>query len=491
MLMVAQWEPNVVRKALAILISLALVGLWPEAGWSQRRGISLLRDAEIERDLRAFVDPILEAAGIESQAVQIFLVNDKSINAFVAGGQNLFIHTGLLMAAQTPSQLIGVMAHETGHIAGGDVARSGRAIASAGTVSIISMLAGIAMAVAGAADAGASLIASSGQFAQMSFLAYSRTQESQADQAALKFLRRTKQSANGLISFFELLESEELKITTNRDPYIRSHPLTRERISRLYDAARASPYWDTPENPRFVNMLKRMKAKLRGYMLTPRQTLNFYPPSDNSIYARYARAFAYHKAAFTDKAIAEVNTLLDDVPHDPYFLELKGQILFESGKVKRAIEPYREAVHYAPGETLLRVGLAQAIIASEDPKYLDEAITNLKVANQRDPYNSFSWYQLAIAYSLKGDKPMADISTAERYLLTGRNREALMLAKRASTQIPKNTPGWWRAQDIVYLAKSEQEAQGKKPQDDGDRDKGDRDGGGDGGGNGNDGDSDD
>ncbi len=456
------------RKILAVVISFALVAVWPDTGWSQRRGLSILRDAEIERDLRAFTDPLFEAAGIDKQAVRLFLVNDKSINAFVAGGQNLFVHTGLLMAAKKPSEVIGVLAHETGHIAGGDVSRSGRAIRSAGTVSIISMLAGIAAAVAGAANAGASLIASSGQFAQRSFLAYSRTQESQADQAALNFLRRTKQSANGLISFFELLASEEAKVTTNRDPYIRSHPLNRERISRLLDAARQSPYWDAPENPVYVDMLKRMQAKLRGYLLSPRQTLSIYPPSDKSVYARYARAFAYHKAALTDKAIAEIDAMLDDVPNDPYFLELKGQILFESGKVKRAIEPFREAVRYAPGETLLRVGLAQAIIASEDPAYLDEAITQLTVANQRDPYNSFGWYQLAIAYSRKGNKPMADLATAERYLLTGRFREAVRLAKRASTEIPENTPGWWRAQDIVYLAKSEAEANGKHGPDEGD-----------------------
>ncbi len=450
------------RNTLAGLISLILVAVPPTASLAQRGGISLIRDAEIERTIRAYSTPIFEVAGLQDSAISIYLVNDSSLNAFVAGGQNIFLHTGLLMTAENPQQVIGVIAHETGHITGGHLARSGDAMKSATAVSIISMLAGIAAIVGGAGDAGAAILSSSGGFAQRAFMSYTRTQEASADQAALKFLTASEQTADGLISFFERLVSEENKITTNRDPYIRSHPLTRQRITRLFDGAQRSPYWNKPPDPDLVERHKRMRAKLRGFILPAQQTFYLYPASDRSLYGRYARAVAFHKIAEIDRALAEIDSLLAEYPKDPYFYELKGQILFESGKIERAVPPYQQAVRYGPGETLLRVSLAQAIIATEDVTLYDEAIKHLKVANQRDPYNSFAWHQLAIAYNREGKREMADLATAEVYLLSGRFREAVGLAERSLARIPENTPDWWRAQDIVNLAQQIIEEQGRR-----------------------------
>ncbi|MFQ5535536.1 MAG: M48 family metalloprotease [Sphingomonadales bacterium] len=449
------------HRFFAILISLWLIATWPTVSLSQGRGIALIRDAEIENTIRTYAAPIFEAAGLENAAISIYLVNDRSLNAFVAGGQNIFVHTGLLLAAENPQQVIGVLAHETGHITGGHLARSSDAFRSATAVSMISILAGVAAMAAGAADAGAALLGSSGGFAQRAFFKYSRTQESSADQAALTFLNASEQSATGLIEFFERLISEEIKITTNRDPYIRSHPLTRQRITRLFDGATRSPYWDKPASPELIDRHHRMRAKLRGFLLDPQDTFNIYPRTDRSLYARYARAVAFHKAAEMELALATTDSLLDEKPKDPYFHELKGQILFESGKVTEAIEPYRNAVKYAPGETLLRVSFAQAIIASEDPSLNEEAIRHLKVANQRDPYNPFAWHQLAIAYSRDGRQELADLATAERYLLTGRFRDSIGLAERAATQISEDSPDWWRAQDVVNLATQLMEKQGR------------------------------
>lgn len=449
------------RKILAIFISISLTVLWPSAGFSQR-SISLLRDAETENIIRAWVTPLFDAAGLESDALTIYIVNDNSLNAFVMGGQNIFIHTGLLLAAQRPSQVIGVLAHETGHITGGHLSRFADGTKSASAVSLITILAGIAAIAVGAGDAGAALLGSSGTFAQRAFFKYTRVQESSADQAAMVLLEASGQSSQGLVEFFERLIVMENKITTNRDPYIRSHPLNRDRINSIINGSRDSVYWDKPDKPEFVEMHKRMQAKLRGYLFDPEQTFNIYPTTDQSLYARYARAMAYHKMAELDLALAETNSLLDDAPKDAYFYELKGQILFESGKTKDAVVPYRKAVKYAPSETLLRVSLAQSIIASEDMSLNGEAITQLMVANQRDPYNSFAWHQLAIAYNRDGRREMADLATAERYLLVGRFREAAVLAQRASGQIAEDTPSWWQSQDIINLASQIIEDQGRR-----------------------------
>jgi len=434
--------------------------LLPTAAAAQ--GFSLIRDAEIEKYLRQWVTPILEAAQLENEAVSIYLVNDKTPNAFVVGGQNIFVHTGTLTIAKSPGEVIGVVAHEVGHIVGGHLSRSGEAGAAASKVSLLSMLAGVAAIVAGAPDAGATLIAGSGGFAQRAFFAHTRVQESAADQSALRFLTETHQSARGLIRFFEYLQGYTNQFAVHIDPYTQSHPLTRTRITRLLEAARATPYWDTPENPVFVEQFRRMQAKLHGFLSQPQEVFYLYPEKDTSIYARYARAVAHHRLAERDKALAEVNSLLAKEPANPYFNELKGQIEFEGGHPQEAIGPYRAAIKYARDEALFRVGLAQAIIATEDKSLTDEAIMQLRVANQRDPYNSMAWYQLAIAYAQEGNTTLADLATAERYMLIGRFREAAGLANRASTRLADNSPDWWRAQDIVNQAVREYQKQLKQ-----------------------------
>jgi len=429
-------------------------------GYAQ--GISLIRDAEIERDIRLYATPAWQAAGLDPAAVRIFLVNDKTLNAFVAGGQNIFINTGLIIKARNPSEIIGVLAHETGHISAGHLARTQEALKGATATMILSMLAGLGAMVAGAPDAGAALIASGPQFGQRVFLSYSRTQESAADQAALKFLNDTGQSAHGLVDFLELLGDQEALLTTNKDPYVRSHPLTSDRVARLRELAHSSPYWNAPERPGYVVMLKRMQAKLYGFLRPVHQTLLRYPPSDRSIYGRYARAIAYHQDARLDAALAEVNSLVSEWPADPYFEELKGQILFESGKVSRAIEPYRRAVALLPDEPLLRVSLGQAIVALEDKALMPEAIKNLEVSLRKDPQNSFAWHQLAIAYNALGKDGLAAHAAAERYVLAGRMREALAQARQALPKLKKGTPNWWRTQDILVLAESHMDKSGKQ-----------------------------
>ncbi|MFN3233358.1 MAG: M48 family metalloprotease [Alphaproteobacteria bacterium] len=454
------------RRTIVIACS-AILFIAAAALPARAQGISLVRDAEIERYIKVWSEPIFRAAEIEQGAVKIHLVNDDSVNAFVANGQRIFVFTGLLTAAKDPLEVIGVLAHETGHITGGHLSRFRDGLQGASTISIISLILGAAAIAAGAGDAGAAILGSSGEFATRSFLTYSRTQEASADQAGLQFLTASGQSAHGLINFFEYLGDQEALLTTNQDPYVRSHPLTQDRIARLRESAQQSPFWMRPARPEYTEMLKRTQAKLHGFLTYPPRVLRMYPVEDTSPYARYARAVAYHRQALTDQAMEELDALLADAPRDPYYWELKGQILFESGRMAEAIEPYRTAVRMAPYEPLIRVALAQSILSTEDPETVEEAIGNLRAANRMEPNNGFAWHQLALAYNLKGDEARAALASAERFAIAGRAPEAARQARLATKELEPDTPEWYRAQDLYMIARNAIEddyrRRGKKP----------------------------
>ena len=256
-------------------------------------------------------------------------------------------------------------------------------------------------------------------------------------------------------------------MTENKDPYVRSHPMTQDRIDRLRTDAEKSPYWDTPARPEDVERLKRIKAKLVGFLEHPTIVFQTYPLGDTSSYARYARAIAYHRQALETQAMAEVDALLAERPHDPYYLELKAQILFESGRIEDSIEPYRAAVAAAPYEPLLRVSLAQSLLSKEDKSRADEAIENLVAANKMENDNGFSWHQLALAYTIKNDVAMAALAAAERYTVAGEAPSAARQAKIAVDKLKPQSPEWFRAQDLYMIARAAVEdtyrRRGKEP----------------------------
>jgi predicted Zn-dependent protease len=421
---------------------------------AQAQGQQLIRDAEIESMIRDFATPIWKAAHLDADHVQVNIVQDKTLNAFVAGGQRIFVNTGTITAADTPNQVIGVLAHETGHITGGHLARTQEALAKASTLAIVTMLAGVAALAAGGGDAGAAIMMSSSGLAGRNFLAYSRTQESSADQAGLGFLTATHQSARGLIEFFQKLQTQQnLLVEGKADPYIQSHPLTQQRIAALETNAQASPYWNAKDTPENIEKLKRAKAKIIGYM-EPKRALQVYKKGDPSLEARYARAFALYRQSLTDDALTLIDGLIEERPNDPYFYELKGQILFEAGKADAAKAPLSKAVSNLPNEPLMRILYAQVLLADSGTQDAEGAIRNLKAAALVDKEDPNLWHLMAQAYHTNGNEAMADLSTAEQYLLTGQAGQAVHLANRALRGLERDTPSWWRANDIVYIAES-------------------------------------
>ncbi len=418
------------------------------------RAISLIRDAEIENTIRMYGAPLFGMAGLDVRSVRVFIVNDPGLNAFVAGGQNIFLNSGLLMRAETANQVIGVIAHETGHITGGHLSRMHDQLARANWQSILAMVLGTAVIAAGGADAGAAIVSAGQQVAQRGFLQYSRTQEAAADQAAFRMLDATGQSSRGMMEFFQILGAQEALITANQDPYVRTHPMSSDRIATARNHIRSSPHSNKSDSPELQLVHARMRAKLKGFLNPPEQTLRDYPAEDVSLPAIYARAIAHHKANNMTDSLREMDRLLAKHPDDAYFHELRGQILLEHGKVAEAPSSYRRAAELKPDAPQILVGLGRSLLADESATTaVGEATKVLRRAARLNPQLASAWRWLAVAYGRQGDIGNASLATAERYLLNGRLRDAIDQAKRAEHHLAVGSSGHLRAQDIISAAR--------------------------------------
>jgi predicted Zn-dependent protease len=441
-------------KRIFLLVALAIVaGAVTGSAEAQQAKRQFLRDAEVENTIRTFGAPIFQAAGLDPSAIRIILLNDPTLNAFVAGGQNIFFHSGLIIRTENPGQLIGVMAHETGHIAGGHLIRGTEAASNASTEAILAMLLGAAAgAVSGRGDAAGAVMMGGQEIAMRSLLAFTRSQEQQADQMAMRFLDNTHESGKGLLEFFEILGDQEMLVSTRQDPYVRTHPLTRDRVAFVREQVEKSPYSSRPWPPEWVEMHRRIKVKLSAFIDPPAKTLLRYKEDDPSIEARYGRAIAFYRKPELPAALDLIDGLIKERPNDPYFWELKGQMLFENGRAAEAIEPYARAVSLLPDSALLHIGLAQAELESEDPVKLKDAAEHLTMAVRLEPDSSFAWQQLAIAFGRDGKEGMASYALAEYFLLSGKLGEANFHANKAEQLLGKQGTIWLRIQDIKAQA---------------------------------------
>ncbi len=429
---------------------------------------SLLRDTEIEETMADYTTPILRAAGLSPSSVDIYLVNDPSLNAFVTRGQNIFLHSGIILQSDTPNQLKGVIAHEAGHIAGGHLVRRDYGNRSAYGAMLIAAGIGLAAILAGEGEAGALVLGGSQQFGAIEALAYSRVNESAADQYAAQYMEATGQSGQGLIDFFDRFRAQEVLSNARRYPYFRGHPLSSDRIDALRERVEESPYTDVKDSEDHQHRLDMAKAKLRGFLEGPQVVFSKYPPSDQSKPARYARAVAHFKAADLRNAIREVDSLIAEDPQNPYFYELKAQILYESGQREKALEPARKALDLKPDAPLLKVALAQSLLETSERNNVDEAIKLLKSALTVEQGNSFAWYTLSRAYGEIGQEALAKYAVAEQAYAVGDLQRARSFAQRAQNDLQRGDPQWRRASDIIVvsdaqLAKKRSRRRGPKP----------------------------
>ncbi|WP_458390286.1 M48 family metalloprotease [Sphingomonas sp. F9_3S_D5_B_2] len=443
-----------VRLFMAALL-LAMSTWQPALAQDSGAQLSELRDTETELLFKDISRPLIQGAKLDPDSVSVVLLKDPEINAFVATGQTVYIQSGLLLAADNVDQLQGVIAHELGHVAGGHSVRFHDGESQASKISIATLVLGALAIAAGAGEAGMGLLAAGQQVAMGKLLAFSRTQEATADQAGASYLSKAGVSGKGLLDFFGKLQNEEYRLAVyDTDSYARTHPLSSERIQALEQLFRKDPAWGKPPDPALEARFQRVKAKLIGFV-DPRHAVHKYPESNQTVAGHYARAYAYHVSGYPDKALSEANALLKTTPADPFFLELKGQILLESGKPAEAIAPLREATEQSGRAPLIASMLGHALVATEDTKNFAEAKQVLKSAVVRDNDNPFAWYQLGVIYENEGDEGRAALATAERSSLEDNPKLALASANLAMSGIPSGSPDWLRAQDIAMVAKAE------------------------------------
>lgn len=424
---------------------------------AQRARISLIRDAEIENTIRLYAMPLFAAADLDPNAVRVHLIKDTSLNAFVAGGPHIFFSTGLLARSENPGQIIGVIAHEVGHIAGGHLARLRERLEDASTLAILSAVLGAAAAVVTReGGAGAAIALGGVDAAQRNLLSYTRTQESSADQFAVTALDRTGQSAKGLLELLEILSDQEALNAARQDPYLRSHPLTRDRINFVEQHVQHSTNSSAATPADLVERHNRMRAKLDGFLDSPGRTLQRYKETDRSFAARYARAIAYYRIPDMARALPAVDALIAEEPRNPFLYELKGQMLFENGRAGDAVAPLREANRLAPDAAPIAVALGQAVIELDDTGTFPEIISLLTRAVRTETDNAFGWRLLGIAYGRTENFGMASLALAESANLLGDRSAAIAQATRAIDLLPNGSPGRLRAEDIRRLAEREQ-----------------------------------
>jgi predicted Zn-dependent protease len=426
-----------------------------QIGPASAQGISLLQDTETERLVRSYEEPILSVAGIDPNAVKMYIVGDTSLNAFVAEGQNIFVNTGLFIQLKNPNEIIGVLAHETGHMAGGHLSRGSDAIAKAEIPMLLSMALGIGAAIAGAGEAAMVLMGVGQSAAAAQFFQFSRVQEATADQMGQKYLRAIHQSGMGMVNVFERMANEEAMIVKNPEQFATSHPASRDRVENMRTIAEGSPYRDVPDSPQAIHAFEMVKAKIIGYQLPVQDVLYRYPLTNKSAPARYARAMVYMRQPNLKAALEEINSLIKEEPKNPFFYEVLGQIYVSMSQPLKGVDPYQKSVNLMPDAPELRVALAAAQIATGQKAYEQKAIDNLKIALQQDSESPFGWYQMAQAYSDLGNPAMADLATAERYYSVGDLRKSAIFAMRSRQKLTKGSPDWERANDIVAVGVSQ------------------------------------
>jgi predicted Zn-dependent protease len=425
------------------------------------QGISLLRDTETEEMLRSYEAPLAKAAGLQTSP-KVWLVGGNEINAFVTygdGGENMFIFAGIMLWLRTPNELIGVMAHETGHVSAGHLSRGMGAMKKAMVPMLLSMVLGVGAMIAGAGEVGMAIMGIGQSYAMAQMAAFTRVQESTADQIAAKLLLATHQSPMGMYRTFQRFANEEAMSAYKIDKFAVDHPSGQDRVFDLNTMVDASPYREVQDSPEVLHTYQMVQAKLAGYTLPVRDALTRYPVSNTSDVARYARTMVYMRQPNFQKALAEANSLIAEEPNNPYFYEVRGQINMSMAKPALAIPDYQKSVNLRPRAPQLRLALASAQLAVEGAGLAEPALQNLKAALLVEDDDPTTWYQTAQAYSMLKNEPMANLATAEIWYNVGDMRKAMVFATRARSKLPQGGADWQRANDVLGAATAQAQEQ--------------------------------
>lgn len=444
------------RSVLAVLTAGALGFGQTSVALAQSKSVPIVRDAEIEALVSDYATPVINAAGLGKHAIKIVLVNNPSFNAFV-DGRRIFINTGALLQAETPNEIIGVLAHETGHLAGGHQFKLREQLANAKTMAVVAGLIGIGAVVGGAAGGGKGLsqagmgVAMGGpEVAMRSLLNYQRTEEMAADRSAITYLASTGQSAKGMLTTFERF-SNALSLTgTRADPYRISHPLPRERIANLETLARASPYFDKLDSPALQQRHDMMRGKIAAYTSGGASVMQTFRKDPRNIGARYGDAIATYLNGSSQSALSKIDVLIKEQPKNPYFQEMRGEILLKQNKAEEAAKAFQKASALDPRKSsLIRMSYGRALMLTGTPANLKSSINEIRASIGRDRESPAGYGYLAQAYGQMGDMARSDLASAEEKYYSGKIQEAQIFATRAQRGLKSGSPEWIQAQDII------------------------------------------
>lgn len=442
--------PGAIIGQIAMLVAALALGLVLA---TPVRAQGLIRDAEIEATLTRIATPLFKAAGVNPSHIEVLVVNDGSLNAFVMDGRAIFVHSGLIMRLETIDMLQSVIGHEIAHITSGHLVQRTLNLRTASNAARIGLLLSLAVGAAGNPELGTGLAAGTAASALRTFLSHTRAEETTADQIGTQYMIRAGSDPSAALEVMELFRGQEALQPGRQDPYTRTHPLSHDRMRAL--KAQIVAYGSNPgrQPDELVYWHGRMVAKFVGFMGNPSYVLRHIERSDRSEQATMLRAIAYHRQGNVKKATSYMDQLLSMRPNDAYYHELKGQILLEGRQAAAAIASYRKAVELAPKEALILAGYGRSLLALDNPDGDRKALEVLKKAYAKDSRDTQMLRDLAIAWAKSGNNGMASLVTAERYAFIGRFRDAQTNAQRAEGLLPQGSTGWLKAQDILATAK--------------------------------------
>lgn len=451
--MKTEFFPKTVRNLLAILAASAMVTLSFVQAAQAQRSLPLVRDSEIEGLLQDYTRPIFSAAGLGKNSVDVFLLNRNEFNAFVTGTR-MFINTGAIMQSETPNEIIGVFAHETGHITGGHLVRLRDRLEKAQFLSVLGILAGAGAAAAGSGQAAAAIITGSGSATQRGLLAYQREDELAADRAGVSLLNATKQSSLGMLNTFRRLGQNPLFSSGRRDPFASSHPSPPERIALLEKVASESPYFNQKDSPQLQLRHDLVRAKIAAYSGGAGLVRNIFRKDLNGIAGTYGIAISHFLDGVPRRGIPLIDRLIKQMPNHAYFHEMKGEMLLRSGKASEAAQSFQRAVDLDKKQSgLLRIQLGHALLETNSSNNLDASIKTLRSGLTRDPNSSLGYGYLARAYGKAGQQELALYATAQARFLQGNLKDAKQFALRAQPAFKRGSAEWLKLQDIIDFSR--------------------------------------
>lgn len=437
------------KKILSYFLSCAVLlssYVHPLAAAPNFKSGAFLRDAEIESILTDFISPIFTVAGLNPRDIHIYIINNPDLNAAAGPNYSFFLNSGFLIDASNADEIVGVLAHETGHIADGHILNRLEAMERASIMALAAMVLGAAAAAAGSPDAATGLALGGALSAQYSFLHYSRGQEASADQAGVRFLDKLGWSAKGFLSFMKKLKTQDLLTSDQQDGYLRTHPLTSDRVDFLSNYVTHSKLSDRELPLHLQHKFARMKLKMMAFLMPGRLQMQL-SSDDQTFEARYARSILQFMSNNHDEALRNLNSIIKETPKDPYLYDLKGQIFYDKGDIKSAASAYKEALSLAPEQTLIALAYAQCLLELGDSSSTHEAFKLVKEAVKKEDKNPFAWQLLAIAYGKQGNLGMSALSLAEKALSEDNYPTAKEQSERA-IKLLKDGAAALRAKDI-------------------------------------------